>query len=69
MLTAESGTFRRNRQVRLSDVIGGIADMPETGQNDIVDPFRPPANISCCGSEAGFTSYQSTRLSQYDADS
>ena len=31
------------------------------------DPKRTSASISCCSSEAGFSPYQSTRLSRYDA--
>ena len=31
------------------------------------DPQRTSASISCCSSEAGFSPYQSTRLSRYDA--
>ena len=33
------------------------------------DPKRTSASISCCSSEAGFSPYQSTRLSRYDASS
>jgi hypothetical protein len=40
---------------------------PRSGEVDAIDPQRTPASISCCSSETGFSLYQSTRLSRYDA--
>jgi hypothetical protein len=33
------------------------------------EPTETLASISCCGSEAGFSPYQNTPLSRYDAGS
>ena len=47
--------------------IGGKADMARLASRCRAnDPKRTSASISCCSSEAGFSPYQSTRLSRYD---
>ena len=45
----------------------GKADIADRAAMSPNDPKRTSASISCCGSEAGFSPYQSTRLSRYDA--
>ena len=52
---------------RRMSAFGGIADIAAQGRDAAYDPKRTSASISCCSSEAGFSPYQSTRLSRYDA--
>ena len=47
----------------------GVKRTSLAGVMSAFDPKRTSASISCCGSEAGFSPYQSTRLSRYDASS
>ena len=49
--------------------IGGRADIDKKAAMSPNDPKRTSAIISCCNTEAGFCTYQSTSLSRYDAAS
>ena len=52
---------------RPMSAFGGKADIANRAAMSAIDPKRTSASISCCSSEAGFSPYQSTRLSRYDA--
>jgi hypothetical protein len=61
------GTQLPIRHVRSMVAMGWKVDIARTYQNDVDDPERTSAGISCCGSEVGFSPYQIARLSRYDA--
>ena len=60
-----SGTERTSRVVR--SLWGGKQTSPERDEIDANDPTATSTSILCRSSEAGFSPYQSTRLSHYDA--
>ena len=48
--------------------LSGLKQTSElAGSKSVYDPKRTSTSVSCCNSEAGFSPYQSTRLSRYDA--
>ena len=63
LLMAQSG----HRNLTAMSAIGGKADIAVQGMMSAFDPKRTSANIACCSREAGFSPYQCTRLSRYDA--
>ena len=54
--------------IALRQLLGADRTCRDEG-NDAIDPKATSASIACCSSEAGFSPYQSARLSRYDASS